>query len=65
MGEMVLAVAVRRASPGGRVILDEEIADELRELCGERLQTHGFDDDYAPTDEGRELERLIDVLFVG
>lgn len=45
--------------------LNDDEADELRDLCGERLQTHGFDDKYDPTDEGVKLESLIDKLFVG
>ena len=43
--------------------LDE--ADALRDLCGERLQTHGFGASYELTEEGVALEELIDALFNG
>ncbi len=49
----------------GRAELAADDADLLRDLCGERLQTHGFGPDYEPTEEGRRLERLIDALHVG
>jgi hypothetical protein len=48
-----------------RAAISEEVADRLRDHCGERLQTHGFDDRYNPTEEGMRLEQLIDVLFIG
>lgn len=49
----------------GEAGLTVDEADELRDLCGERLQTHGFGPGYEPTQEGVHLERLIDELFVG
>ena len=51
------------ASGEAKLTVDE--ADELRDLCGERLQTHGFGPNYEPTQEGVHLEKLIDELFVG
>ena len=42
--------------------LSEDNADAFRDLCGERLQTHGFGPDYEPTAEGKMLEGLIDRL---
>jgi hypothetical protein len=48
---------------GGEI--DDDSADELRDLCGDRLQTHGFDANYVATAEGRRLESLVDRLFVG
>ena len=51
------------ASGGAKLTVDE--ADELRDLCGERLQTHGFGPNYEPTQEGVHLAKLIDELFVG
>ncbi len=45
--------------------LGDDDADALRDLCGERLQTHGFGPDYRPTEEGKKLEKMIDRLFVG
>jgi len=47
------------------ISLSEDQADELRDLCGDRLQTHGFDEKYQPTEEGKILEELIDKLFIG
>ena len=41
-----------------------EVADEIRDLCGERFRTHGFDEDNKLTQEGKKLEELIDKLFV-
>jgi len=29
--------------------ISDDIADELRDLCTERLDTHGFDENYNPT----------------
>jgi hypothetical protein len=49
----------------GQVELSLEDADQLRDLCGERLQTHGFGADYEVTEEGARLEKLIDELFIG
>lgn len=38
--------------------------NELRDACSDLLQRIGFDESYAPTEEGIALERLIDKLFV-
>jgi len=46
-------------------LISDDLADELRDLCTERLDTHGFDIDYNPTEEGLALEKLIDKLYVG
>jgi hypothetical protein len=51
------------AAGEGQISLED--ADKLRDLCGDRLQTHGFDADYKVTEEGARLERLIDELFTG
>ena len=48
-----------------RANLSEEEADELREWCADRLQTHGFDSNYNPTADGRRWEDLIDKLYTG
>lgn len=45
--------------------VSDDVADELRDLCTERLDTHGFDINYMPTKEGERLEELIDKLFIG
>lgn len=55
---------LEEARSGGTTLTLEDL-DVLRDLCGERLQTHGFKSDYEPTEEGRRLERLIDELFTG
>ena len=44
--------------------LSEDEADELRDICTDKLDTSGFDIDYNPTEFGRRLERLIDDLFI-
>lgn len=45
--------------------ISDDMADELRDLCADRLDTHGFDEDYNPTEEGERLEFLIDKLYIG
>jgi hypothetical protein len=40
-------------------------ADDLREAVQDVLQVHGFDESYAPTQEGLVLERLVDKFFTG
>lgn len=49
----------------GEADLLTEEASELRDLVGERLQVHGFDENYEPTGEGKYLEYLVDRLFTG
>lgn len=45
--------------------ISEDQADEIRDLCGERLQIAGFDEKYELTPEGKILESLEDKFFVG
>jgi uroporphyrinogen-III synthase len=40
-----------------------DAADRLRDICIDRLDTHGFDENYNATAEGKRLEVLIDKLF--
>lgn len=47
------------------VQISEEDAELIRDLCCEELAVKGFDENYAPTKEGKILEDLIDKLFVG
>ncbi len=47
-----------------RIELTDDEADLLRDLCGERLQTHGFGANYVPNQEGIILEELIDDLYI-
>jgi hypothetical protein len=58
-----VVVLVPRKHPAAA--LTDEDADVVRDLCGEKLQTSGFESDYTPTDVGRRLERLVDKLYVG
>ena len=44
-------------------LIPDEISSELSDLCEERLATHGFDDYYSPTKEGRKLGELMDKLY--
>lgn len=46
------------------ICLDEDIADEIRELASNELVLH-FDENYVPTEEGRILELFIDKFFAG
>ena len=45
-------------------VISDDVADELRDLCTERLDTHGLDENYNPTEEGEKLESLIDKLYI-
>lgn len=45
--------------------ISDNLADTLRDLCGDELQIHGFDENYEPTTLGKILESLIDKLYVG
>lgn len=45
--------------------LPDDLADEYRNRCQDRLEVVGFDKDYNPTSQGRILESLIDKLYVG
>ena len=42
----------------------DDAADEIRDLCGDRLQEVGFDESYNPNEEGQILESLVDKLLV-
>lgn len=46
-------------------VIPDDFADALRDLCSDRLDTHAFDANYDPTDEGKKLEALIDKLYIG
>lgn len=39
--------------------------DEIRNLCGIQLQVAGFNENYAPTPEGKILEDLVDKFYIG
>lgn len=44
--------------------LSPQEVDDIRDQCGEALQTGGFDAGYNATSKGMKLEHLIDVLLV-
>ena len=44
--------------------IDEDLADALRELCSDKYDSEGLDENYQPTKVGYELEQLIDKLYV-
>ena len=46
------------------IYLDEDIADEIRELASDELVLH-FNEKYVPTEEGLILELFIDKFFTG
>ena len=58
-----LRASLERFRAGAGPLSMDELTD-LRELVGQRLQTHGFGPDYESTPEGRRLEQLIDDLDV-
>ena len=60
--EMLLVLEVI-CDKGG--VVDDDVADELRDLCTERLDEIGFDESYGLTNDGEKLEKLIDRLFIG
>lgn len=51
----------REKLESGNLMNDE--CSVLRDLCGEKLQIVGFDEDYNITKEGKFLEDLIDKLY--
>jgi hypothetical protein len=44
--------------------IDENFADKLRDMCTYKLDCYGYDENYEPTKIGKELNKLIDKLFV-
>jgi hypothetical protein len=46
------------------VLLDGELATEIREICADYLMQVGFDEDYVATEKGLVLESLMDKFFV-
>lgn len=56
-------VLERIAISGGKV--DEDQADELRDLCNDQLDVRGYDENYKLNDDGKKLELLADKLFTG
>lgn len=46
-----------------RLRLSGARAEDLRSALTDRLAKVGFDSEYAPTEEGEVLERLIDLFY--
>jgi hypothetical protein len=46
------------------VIVDEDTADEIRDIAMERQTIVGFDNNYHLNKEGVVLERLIDKFYI-
>lgn len=44
--------------------ISDATADYIRDLCSEKLQIIGFDENYNLTEQGKVLEALIDAFFV-
>lgn len=44
--------------------ISDATADDIRDLCSEKLQKIGFDENYNLTEQGKVLEELIDAFFV-
>lgn len=44
--------------------ISNDVADEIRDLCSEKLQIIGFDEKYKLTEQGKVLEELIDLFYV-
>jgi hypothetical protein len=44
-------------------VIDDDIADKIRDMAGERLQSVGFNINYELTDEGKMLEDLVDLFY--
>jgi len=43
--------------------ISEDEAETIRDICIEKLQQSGFDEDYNLTEEGHIIENLIDKFF--
>ena len=48
---------------GGKI--DDDQADELRDLCNDKLDICGYDENYDLNEDGKKLEALVDKLYVG
>ncbi|WP_046758567.1 hypothetical protein [Kordia jejudonensis] len=45
------------------IVLDEESIENIRDLALNKLETHGFDENYDLNNEGNILQSLIDKLY--
>jgi len=62
--ESILSKLVYIENPPYYILVDEDTADEIRDLAMEDLQIKGFDANYDLTKAGVILEELIDVFFI-
>lgn len=46
------------------VDVTEEQADNIRDLCCDKLDIYGYDEDYELSSVGEILEELIDLFYV-
>lgn len=58
-----LREVLQRISEGGAI--NEDQADELRDLCHDKLDVCGYDEDYSLNEVGKKLEALADKLYIG
>ncbi|MPT35427.1 MAG: hypothetical protein E2604_10145 [Flavobacterium sp.] len=56
---------IRKENQSVIIEVDEATADEIRDWASEKLQEKGFDENYELTPEGKILEELIDVFYIG
>ena len=61
---LLLAVNTSNTS-GGIECMTDDLKDEIRDRCIERLDLTGYDQNYNLTPTGKILENLIDKLFIG
>ncbi len=47
---------------GGKI--DDKLADELRDLCTDKLDVCGYDENYNLNENGKILDALVDKLYV-
>jgi hypothetical protein len=48
---------------GGNI--DDDQVDELRDLCNDKLDVCGYDENYNLNENGKKLEALVDKLYLG
>lgn len=46
------------------ICVDASLADEIRDLCSDKLQLFGFNENYELNKDGEILERLIDIFYI-
>lgn len=45
--------------------IDDNFADKLRDLCIDKFDSYGYDENYDLSKIGKELISVIDKLFIG